>query len=156
MIKYQHLIGKAFTGIGNDDCFRLVRDLYFDNWGIKLRDYARPNDWASDTHNLITKSYEREGFNIITTWKPKDLRPGDLLAVCIGEAAPNHLAVVVEDGQIVHHLYGRLSSVDPLRDFWFNQTAFILRHPDVPDLRPEIKDVNILDILSARNAPPKG
>lgn len=153
-VKYEHLVGRRFTGIGEQDCFKLFQDFYADNFGIQIRSYARPHDWSSDDINLIELTYEREGFEKITQWKPKDLRPGDVLCVCIGESNPNHFAIYVGDSQIVHHLFGKMSSVEPLRDFWFNQTAFLLRHPDVPDLRPVYPDVNFMDLLRARNATP--
>lgn len=159
-LKFDHLEGKKFTGIGQEDCFQLVTDFYFDNFGIKLRKYARPQDWKSDRDNLILKSYEREGFEKITDIKAKNLRPGDILAIAIGEANPNHLAVYLGkingEHKIVHHLLNRLSNTEELQGFWLNQTCFILRHPDVPDLRPALPTTTIEDILNARNDPPTG
>jgi cell wall-associated NlpC family hydrolase len=153
-LKYHQLTGRAFTGIGNDDCFALSIQFFKDNFGIEITDYPRPNDWESDELNLIELLYEREGFDKITDWKAKDLRPGDVLCMAVGERNPNHLAIFVGNNTIVHHLYGRLSRTDDLRDFWLHQTCFILRHPDVPDLRPVYPDVDIMDLLRARNAPP--
>jgi cell wall-associated NlpC family hydrolase len=155
-LKYHHLVGRKFTGIGRQDCFDLVTHFFWDNFQIRIRDYARPQNWKSDQNNLILKIYEREGFQKITEYKPKDIRPGDVLCVCIGESNPNHLAVYVGNGKIVHHIYGRLSQEEDLQGFWLNQTAFILRHPDVPDLRPIHSNTTLKDILDARNAPPTG
>jgi cell wall-associated NlpC family hydrolase len=151
-LKYDHLVGLAFTGIGQRDCFELASDFFDDNFGIKLPKLARPHDWRSNDHDLIRECYAKTGFEMITQWKATDLRPGDVLAIMIGESNPNHLAIVVDDGQILHHLMNQMSRVDPLRDFWLNQTAFVLRHPDVPDLRPSFPDVDIGDILRERNA----
>lgn len=153
-LDYDDLIGKPFTGVGEQDCYALVRGFFKTNFDIDMEDFVRPNDWNSDDLNLIEDLYERTGFEKIPNWKPKDLRPGDILAMAIGERNPNHLAVYVGDSAIIHHLYGRLSSKVELRDFWFNSTCFLLRHPAVPDLRPVYPDVDILDIIRDRNTAP--
>jgi cell wall-associated NlpC family hydrolase len=149
MLQYEHLIGRPFV-MGKHDCFGLAREFYRLNFDVVVRDYARPQDWSSDNIDLIRMFYDREGFDIIADWKIKDLRPGDVLAMCIGESNPNHIAVMVDDGRILHHLYNRLSNVEELRDFWRTSTAFVLRHPNVPDLRPVYPDVDLGTLLNAR------
>lgn len=151
-LRYDHLVGRPFTGLGRDDCFKLVRDFFRDNFSIVIRDYARPCDWSSDELDLMRLCHRREGFDILTDWRAPDLRPADLLCVAVGEANPNHFAVFVGDNQIVHHLYGKMSRVEPFRDFWRNKTSFVLRHPAVPDLRPTYPDVSIEELLRARNS----
>jgi cell wall-associated NlpC family hydrolase len=153
-LKYEHLEGIPFTTIGDRDCYELVRDFYSENFNMDLTPYARPHDWASDKMDLIRNLYDREGFEMITDWKIKDLRPADVMAVSINEANPNHLAIYVGEGNILHHLYGKRSRLEPLRGFWRNHTSFILRHPDVPDLRPVYPDVDYMELLRARNSPP--
>ena len=128
----------------------MVCDVYRENFGLELTDYARPNDWQSELEDIIRNVYERDGFQMITDWKAKDLHPGDLLCMAVGETKPNHLAVYVGDNKVVHHLYGRLSTEDPFRDFFRNTTCFILRHPDVPDLRPQHPTTTIKEILRDR------
>lgn len=151
-LKYDHLVGRPFTGIGRDDCLKLFRDFYRENFGIEIRDYARPHDWSSDQLDLMRLCYEREGFEQITDWKVKELRPADVLCVAIGEANPNHFAIFIDGDTILHHLYGKMSRVEPFRDFWRRQTCFILRHPDVPDLRPTYPDTTLQELLRARNS----
>lgn len=152
-MKYEHLLGRPWLGIGRNDCFALFRDFYADNFGIGIANYARPHDWKSDELDLIGLCHDREGFDRVTDWKARDLRPGDGLAMCIGERNPNHLSVYVGDNTLVHQLYGKMSRTDPLRDFWLNATAYVLRHPDVPDLRETYDNVNIMDLIRARNTP---
>jgi cell wall-associated NlpC family hydrolase len=146
---YQHLIGRSFLW-GVRDCLGLLIELYRESFGIEITNYARPTDWSSDNESLIRKLYEREGFQMITDWRAKDLRPGDVLCMAIGESEPNHLAIYVGDNKIAHHLYGRLSSEEPFRDFYRNSTCFIIRHPDVPDLRPVHPDTDIRSLLRDR------
>jgi cell wall-associated NlpC family hydrolase len=153
-MKYEHLVGRPFTGIGRDDCLKLMRDVYRDNFGIEISDYARPHDWSSDTLDLMRLCYRRERFEMITDWRPTDLRPGDLLCMAIGSSNANHFAVYLGDDQIIHHLYGRMSSVEVFRDFYRNSICYVLRHPDVPNLTPVYPDVDIASLLRARNNPP--
>ncbi len=148
-VQYEHLVGRPFLW-GVRDCFQLVRDFFADNFGMLITNYARPTNWRSDEMDLMRACYEREGFEMMTNWKAKDLRPGDVLCMAIGESTGNHFAVFVGDNTICHHLYGRLSTAEPMRDFWRNSVCYALRHPDVPDLRPELVDIDIGSLLSAR------
>lgn len=135
---------------GKQDCFSLARDLYKLNFGIEVRDYARPTNWSADIMNLILAGYKHEGFEQITNWKVGDLRPGDVMCLCVGESNPNHLGVYVGDNQFIHHLSGNLSTVAPLEGRWLHYTAFLLRHPGVPDLRPQLPSATIQDLLDDR------
>lgn len=155
-LEYAHLEGRRFTGIGKQDCFDLAIHFFRDNFGIEIPNFARPNDWKSDELDLISVLHKKAGFEKHVELKPADIRPADVLCLAVGEAKPNHLAINLGNDKIIHHLYGRLSSVDDFRDIWRTRTAYILRHPDVPDLRPVYPDVDLKDILDARNAPPKG
>lgn len=150
--KYDHLIGRPFNGIGRNDCFRLVIDFYDENFAIRLRNYARPSDWNSNKLDLIRMMYEREGFEMITDWKVKDLHPGDILAMASSEGNADHLSIFLGDDKILHHLYGRLSREESFHGFWRDKVMYVLRHPDVPDLRPVYPDVDIKELLRARNS----
>jgi cell wall-associated NlpC family hydrolase len=152
-LKYDHLVDLPFIW-GAQDCLSLFRRFYADNFGISIRNYARPIDWSSDRLDLMGLCYEREGFEKITEWKAKDVRPGDVLCMSIGESNPNHFAIAVGNDWLVHHLSGRMSSKEVFRDFWRNHTSYILRHPDVPDLRPVYPDVDLMDLLNARKSAP--
>lgn len=148
-LRYDHLVGRSFV-MGVQDCFQLGREFFADNFDIQIPDFARPQDWSSTNLDLVRHLYTRSGFQMITDWTIKDLRPADVMAMCVGESNPNHFAIVVDNNQILHHLANRLSNVEVLRDFWRHVTAFVLRHPDVPDLRPVHADVDIRTLLNAR------
>lgn len=148
-MNWDNLIGTPFKP-GVDDCFELGRKFFEQNFNVKINDYARPSDWSADNLDLITRCFEREGFEKITTWTSKDLRPGDVLCLAVGSSNPNHFAIFVGDNKIIHHTYGRLSTEETYRDFWRSLTCYILRHPSVPDLRPVHPDISLLDILNAR------
>lgn len=136
---------------GNKDCFELVRDVYLNEFGIYIRNYARPTNWQSDVRDLILDAYEHEGFFKVANWQLSDLRPADVMAMAIGEGNPNHMAVYCGDNKFVHHLYGNLSRVSPMAGHWVHSTCFLLRHPDVPDLRPKKADVPIQELLRGRH-----
>lgn len=150
-IIYENLAGKAFI-FGEQDCLSLFRQFYLQNFDIHIRNYSRPSDWSSDELDLMRLCYEREGFEMITKWKASELRPGDVLCMAIGEGNPNHFSIFVGDNKLVHHLYGRRSSVEPYHEFWQHKTCYLLRHPDVPDFRPTYPDVTIRSLLDARNS----
>lgn len=153
-LKAEHLQGIPFTGIGKRDCYELVRDFYRDNFNIELTPYARPHDWESDKLDLIRNHYEAEGFEMLTDWKIKDLRPADLLIMAVNESNPNHIAINLGDGRILHHLYGKRSRIEEFHGWWRNHVSFVVRHKDVPDLRPVYPDVDYMELLRARNSPP--
>lgn len=69
-LKYEHLEGLKWGGVGQQDCYALAMAFFDDNFGIKLTDYARPADWSSDDIDLINMLYENDGFEKITEWKP--------------------------------------------------------------------------------------
>ena len=152
-LKYEHLLGKPHVW-GSTDCLSLFRDFYAENFGIHITNYARPSNWSSEKIDLMRLCYEREGFNMISDWKLKDLRPADVLCMAIGERNANHFALYLGDDRLIHHLYGRFSSEEVFRDFYRNTTCYLLRHPDVPDLRPVYPDVDIASLIRARNISP--
>lgn len=148
-LRYDHLVGKPFI-FGEHDCLSLFRQFYADNFDIHITNYARPSGWSSDQLDLMRLCYEREGFEMVSEWKEKDLRPGDVLCMAIGESKPNHFAIYVGESKIVHHLAGRISRVDEWRDFFRQTTCYVLRHPAVPDMRPVYPNVTIEELLRER------
>lgn len=155
-LKFEHLEGRRFTEIGDRDCYALVQDFYKDNFDMKLTNYARPADWSSAKTDLIRNLYEREGFQMITNWTVKDIRPADVVAMMISEPNPNHLGVYLGNDQLLHHLYRKLSRKEQYSGVLHGFTSFILRHPDVPDLRPPVETQDLAEFINARNAAPTG
>lgn len=148
-LKYEHLVGREFE-VNRSDCFTLFRDLYKENFGIEIKDYSRPIDWNADKLDLLRLCPPREGFEIISDWRISDLRPGDVLCLAVGSSNANHFAIYVGDNKIIHHLNGRRSTEETLRDFWRMATCYVLRHPSVPDLRPHLPNTTIEELLRDR------
>lgn len=152
MLSVEGLIHKPFNW-GYADCYSMLMGIYDLNFGIKLTNFARPTGWRADAIDLILRNYERDGWMKLTTWKPQDLRPGDVIVVSVNESNPNHFIVYLGDNQVAHHFAGRLSSTEELASFWLHAAAFVLRHPDVPDLRPQLRTASIQELLLERHRP---
>lgn len=153
MVNYEHLIGRPFCW-GSTDCFGLARSFFSDNWGIAIRDYARPADWHNRSADLIRMLYQRENFILLAKEQVPDseLRPGDVAVMALGTSIPNHFAVFVGENRILHHKTGAMSNVETYRSFWRGYTSFFLRHPDVPDMRVKYPDVEIGDLIRAQRS----
>ena len=75
--------------------------------------------------NLFLDHFEEYGFV-----KVDELKEHDLILMYNGAKVPNHLAVYVGNGQILHHVQYRLSSKDVYGNsgFWYQRTWGYLRH----------------------------
>lgn len=151
-LNYEHLVGRAYIP-GRVHCWSLVRDLYKDNFGIEYQNYSIPVNWDSNSLNLIELSWENEGVFKVENWDIRKLQPADILCLAIRSANPNHLAVYLGGGDLIHHPYAQLSRVEPMRDFWRMSTCYVLRHPDVPAFEPEFPTISIKDLARARYHP---
>lgn len=129
-MNYAHLTGRPFV-FGKTDCYGLVRDFYHDIYGIILPNYARPTNFWEAGLDLYIERYARNGFAPVDG-PVIDWRPGDVILMAVRSRVANHAAILVENGQILHHLFGRLSTVDPYRGLWRDATLNTLRHRDVP------------------------
>jgi len=129
MIEYQNLVGREYVP-GRVDCFSIVRDFFAQNFDIVMPNYARPtNFWEADL-NFYMDRYYKHGFRILDV-HPSEYQMGDVMLISYMSSFPNHAAILVENGNILHHFTNRLSSVDPYRGVWRNNTTAVLRHKDV-------------------------
>jgi cell wall-associated NlpC family hydrolase len=58
----------------------------------------------------------------------RNLLPGDCFLMQVASPVPNHAAVYLGDGLILHHLQGRLSSRDVYGGYWQKVTTHVLRY----------------------------
>lgn len=107
------LIGCEFAH-GVNDCYGLVRRYYWQVHGVDLPDFPRPGDWWNDGHSDLYAQFPQAGF----VARPPGSAPevGDVLLMHIRSRnnVPNHAAVYIGDGSILHHCYGQLSRRDML------------------------------------------
>jgi proteasome lid subunit RPN8/RPN11 len=118
---------------GTFDCYSLVRDWYDRELHIALPDFDREGQWWEQGKNLYVERFEGLGFYRIDLdgdWH-KDARRGDLLMIQHGALVPNHLAIYLGAGKILHHVANRCSeeiSVENWRGYWIKNTTHVLRH----------------------------
>jgi cell wall-associated NlpC family hydrolase len=129
MLKYDHLVGREFKW-GSDDCYGLLRDFYRDNFSVDLPNIARPENFWENGMNLYMDNYYQCGFRAIDV-HPTQWQVGDVFLMAILSNTPNHVAMLVEDGRILHHLYGNLSTVEFYSGKWRDRTVGVFRHKDV-------------------------
>jgi cell wall-associated NlpC family hydrolase len=145
MIKYEELVGIAFDH-GKDDCYGIIRRFYDINYGIQLTNYARPDSWWEHGLDLYTQNFAAEGFRVQDI-DLSQVKIGDLFLIAIGSFKATHAAIYVGDGMILHHFYGRLSTVEAYRGVWRNKTIAIIRHKDVVAETETEKTVDLMTLL---------
>lgn len=122
MVNYQALLGKQWK-YGVNDCFSLVRE-YFKLQGIDLPDFKRPADLeiCESIFLLQAKAY---GFVKVEFAMRK---PGDVLIMRLGTAAPMHAAILLENEQILHQRQDSLSTAESLTAYHVKKVAAVFRY----------------------------
>lgn len=142
-LKYEHLKGLDFD-IEKQNCYTIMRMFYKDNYGIELSDYACPNDWWDHGGDLYNKLAASEGFSVFHG-TPREYRAGDIIIMAIQSSTGNHAGIVLDNGEMLHHLVGQRSIVTSYGGMFRNATVAVYRHRDVPP--PEELQVNLKDVL---------
>lgn len=117
------LIGREFS-YGTLDCYTLVRDWYLRERGIRLPNFESEDGWWNRGETLVMDYYQRAGFVQVYG----DPQPGDVVVMQIRAPTPNHTAVYLGEGVILHHMYNRLSTREMLGGYWLQNTIMILRY----------------------------
>lgn len=111
---------------GSRDCFSLVRDWFRLEMGIHIDDFDRRDGWWSTGQNLYLDNFASQGFVEVSPESP--VLRGDVFLIQVGARVPNHAAIALGDGTILHHVYGRLSTRDPFGGYWARHTFCRVRH----------------------------
>lgn len=95
---------------GLADCYALARDWYRTEGGVTLPDFARPDAWWGRGGDVLVANLTAAGF--ARTDEPEQI--GDGYIMQIQSPVPNHCAVYVGGGLLLHHLANRLSRREPV------------------------------------------
>lgn len=122
------LQGRQFAH-GILDCYTLFKDFLLREYGIRMNNYEREDDWWDKGQDL----YSIDRLNAEGLFQIKDdPRRGDIILMNIRSKVANHAAVYLGDGQMLHHLHGKLSRNEPYGGMWAERTMLIVRHKDMP------------------------
>lgn len=100
------LVGRTWSH-GVLDCYAIIRDWYKQERNIELPDFHRSDEWWKRGENLYMENFEKAGFKEISQ---EELSYGDCILMTIGSSVPNHGALYLGDGVILHHVQNRLST----------------------------------------------
>lgn len=126
------LVGRQFSH-GVLDCYQLIVDWYARERGVTLPQFARADEWWNDgKSDLYTEGFPLAGFVKLPDGTPLDVGDVILMQIRARNGVPNHAAIYLGDGLILHHLHGRLSSRDLYGGYYLENTRVILRHQPQP------------------------
>lgn len=154
---------KQYTGImylpGRRDCFGLARQFYWNEHGLYIKNYARPEDFAFKMRNddtgieesvldLFSHCFPESGF-IPQNGNWRSLEVGDGLLFNVGNSTVvNHCGIYLGNNAFLHHLYGKVSQIEALSDFWRSACIQKLRHPRVYKERPKPEPLDFMEIIN--------
>lgn len=110
---------------GIHDCYSIGRDWYMWEWGLDLPNFAREPEWWNKGQNLFLENFEACGFVQLID---QDAQVGDAFLIQVRSNVPNHMAIYLGEGMILHHCQGRLSTKDPWGGYWAKHCTHHLRH----------------------------
>jgi proteasome lid subunit RPN8/RPN11 len=118
------LVGRTWSH-GVLDCYSIIKDWYKQERNIELLDFYRGDDWWKRGENLYVDNFEKAGFYKI---KQEELQEGDVILMLINSSVPNHGAIYLGDGLILHHVHSRLSTRDVFGGYWLKNSVVYLRY----------------------------
>jgi proteasome lid subunit RPN8/RPN11 len=118
------LVGRQWSH-GVLDCYSIIRDWFENERAIFLPDFERHDEWWLKGENLYEENFAKAGFHQINR---DELRKGDVILMQVGSPVPNHGALYLGDGLILHHVQNRLSTRDIYGGYWLKHSTKFLRH----------------------------
>lgn len=120
-----NLEGQMFI-FGQQDCFSLVRHYYRQKHQIFISDYDRDEHYLHQADNRILDNFSNEGFvDIKIAGLPQK---EDVFVFSNTRDIPQHFAIFMGQGRVLHHPLGSLSKYDPFNGSWMRKCKLILRH----------------------------
>ncbi|UCR74484.1 tail assembly protein [Klebsiella phage KL3] len=119
------LIGRPWS-LGSYDCWGLIMSFHKLH-GVELNDFRKPYEWWKEGEDLYAENWQAEGFEEV--YGPP--RFGDMIIFQLQSPVWNHAGIYVGNNEIIHHLQGRLSSVDLYSGWYEEKTVLVCRHKDL-------------------------
>lgn len=117
------------------DCYTLVRDYYRREFGLWLpANIQRTYGWWEQGDNLYVDGAPKYAFV-----NASDVKRHDLIVMKLGPV-PNHGAIYLGDGNILHHIGGRFSCVEKLTPFLKQSIAIVYRNERVQETLASLGD----------------
>ena len=118
------LVGRAFV-LGHTDCWGLVMSYFRQTHGIVLNDYRVDYPWwESGRENFYLDNWYECGFREFSG----PSQSGDMVIMQVSAPVANHAGILLDDGMLLHHMYGMLSQRVPYGGYWKDRTVKIVRH----------------------------
>lgn len=148
---FRKYIGIDFVH-GSTDCYGLIRRVYDEMFGIPLRNYARPDNWWDypDLYDLYMENFENEGFRLVDFDLNSGREVGDIILMAIHSEKACHAGIYIGNGKILHHFYGRKSSIENYCRLWKNTTVAVIRHKDLKFAKT-IEEVDIREDVRVKS-----
>lgn len=144
---FAHLLGLEYI-TGKQDCYSVLRQFCRERYNLRLPNYARPERFWEDPELDLYSMYQQHGFETVID-RPMEL--GDVLLMPLRTSFPSHAAMLVNPTQILHHIPGRLSCLDPVRPRWASMATRVIRHPSITAVhQSEVETVSLHEVINAR------
>lgn len=122
---FEPFVGRLYE-IFTSDCYSLVREYLVKALGHPPLPMGEVQEAYRRSHEMgrdfLGPSFREYGYEEVAK-----AQPGDII-VMGSKGSPTHVAVLLENNDIIHHHPGRLSCVEPYADYWLNGTTMILRY----------------------------
>lgn len=111
------------------DCWGICRDWYAREMSVELPDPPRVDGWWNDGSSSLYSEAALAAAGFACIADHRQIKIGDLIVMQVRSKnlVPNHAAIYIGDGQMLHHMHGRLSSRDPYGGYWLEMTRSIWR-----------------------------
>lgn len=110
---------------GVHDCFSLVRDWYAGELGIELPHFNEERAAFRRGESVYLNNFEKAGF---VDARNMPVLHGDLFFIQVDSKVPNHSAIWLDGGRILHHVVNRVSATSPWSGYWAQAMTNHLRH----------------------------
>jgi cell wall-associated NlpC family hydrolase len=112
------------------DCYTLVRDYYKRNFNIFLpTNIQRDWEWWNKGQNLYLDNAKDYSFEEV-----EDIQKHDVLIMAVNSPVPNHAAIYLGEGKILHHMAGKFSTVQDLKFSLKQKISVIYRNRALKDV----------------------